>query len=215
MKSRNIVMIVIVFMMLSGVGCVSLPQKSVAPIVTPAPHIEVAPPARSTVVRETQQLFGGLESDDPTGSAGEQQLFGGFNGNIPVVAQQDQQKVIASVYQEPTQPKPAPQVAAVHVHDLYPSPGEGWTHICRTCGAKIQKQQIAQVSPQIQPQQGTSNRLLGRGYVTDDSGEDIYTVEVEAEDISGGVKNKVTKTRRYKRHRNSTNTHGAYPEGGW
>ena len=205
MKSRNIVMIVIVFMMLSGVGCVSLPQKSVAPIVTPAPHIEVAPPARSTV--EGQQLFGGYKESG-------QQLFGGFSGNTSVIAQQDQQEVAAPVYKEPTRPT-TPQVAAVHVHDLYPSPGEEWTHICRTCGAKIQKQQIAQVSPQIQPQQGTSNRLLGRGYVTDDSGEDIYTVEVEAEDISGGVKNKVTKTRQYKRHRNSTNTHGAYPEGGW
>src|SRR3989344_1998196 len=133
MKSRNIVMTMMVVIVVWFAGCTSLPQKTVLPVVVPPPqpYIEVAPaPLPPQPVDEVYIGGSGFESDTLLGGQlpNGQQLFGGFNEKEPTIAQ----------VQPPlfTQRKPVYRQQP-HQHDIYPVEGKAWTNECSTCGDKV------------------------------------------------------------------------------
>ena len=231
MKNGNVVLIILaVIVVLSGVGCTSLPRQKNVSLITPAlqPQVMVALPAPppsndeqylvgSTVDGNSQSLFGGYKPDKVYTSKEDLQNLS------PQTRFKPDESLGGKIESQKYQPRPEKRVAAArpHVHRPYPVSGKMWTHECYDCPEKLglAPPPISQAvpSPQTysQPQRETSKRLFGRGHIRNDSGGEVRTREVIAKDIPGGVNNVIINTRSYKHHTDSTDTHGAYPEGGW
>ena len=138
MKNGNVVLIILaVIVVLSGVGCTSLPRQKNVSLITPAlpPQVMVAPPAPPALNNE-QYLIGGVNERNDAEENGQQSLFGGFgfneNENETIIVQSPQPEnriAVAPTYkQSPQRP---------HVHRPYPVSGQIWAYECYDCLGKL------------------------------------------------------------------------------